>query len=50
MEPGMTFSDEPGIYIAGEFGVRLEDCMHVTANGAETFTPRCKSLETPFAR
>jgi Xaa-Pro dipeptidase len=50
MEPGMTFSDEPGIYIAGEFGVRLEDCMHVTTNGAETFTPRCKSLETPFAR
>lgn len=50
MEPGMTFSDEPGIYIAGEFGVRLEDCMHITANGAETFTPRCKSLETPFAR
>jgi Xaa-Pro dipeptidase len=50
MESAMTFSDEPGIYIAGEFGVRLEDCMHVTASGAETFTPRCKSLETPFAR
>ena len=50
LEPGMTFSDEPGIYIAGEFGVRLEDCMHITASGAETFTPRCKSLETPFGR
>ena len=50
LEPGMTFSDEPGIYIAGEFGVRLEDCMHITETGAETFTPRCKSLETPFAR
>ena len=50
LEPGMTFSDEPGIYIAGEFGVRLEDCMHITATGAETFTPRCKSLETPFGR
>ena len=50
LEPGMTFSDEPGIYIAGEFGVRLEDCMHITETGAETSTSRCKSLETPFAR
>ena len=36
---GMTFSDEPGIYIPGEFGVRLEDDMHITENGAELFTP-----------
>ena len=33
--PGMVFSDEPGIYIRGEFGVRLEDDMYITANGAE---------------
>jgi Xaa-Pro dipeptidase len=33
MEPGMTFSNEPGIYIYGEFGVRLEDCMVVTGDG-----------------
>jgi Xaa-Pro dipeptidase len=33
MEPGMTFSNEPGIYIYGEFGVRLEDCMVVTEDG-----------------
>ena len=50
LETSMTFSDEPGIYIPGEFGVRLEDCMRITADGAETFTPRCRSLETPFAR
>ena len=30
LQPGMVFSDEPGIYIRGEFGVRLEDDMHIT--------------------
>ncbi len=45
---GMTFSDEPGIYIPGEFGVRLEDDMHVTENGAELFTAQSPSLEDPF--
>jgi len=44
----MTFSDEPGIYIAGKFGVRLEDDMHITENGAELFTPQSPSLEDPF--
>jgi len=34
LEPGMTFSNEPGIYIYGEFGVRTEDCMVVTKDGA----------------
>ena len=45
----MTFSDEPGIYIRGEFGIRLEDDMHITENGAELFTPQSPSLEHPFA-
>ena len=45
---GMTFSDEPGIYIRGEFGVRLEDDMHITPNGAELFTPQSPSIEDPF--
>ncbi|HZQ70955.1 MAG TPA: Xaa-Pro peptidase family protein [Terriglobales bacterium] len=45
----MTFSDEPGIYIRGEFGVRLEDDMHITEDGAELFTPQSPSLENPFA-
>lgn len=48
LEPGMTFSDEPGIYIPGEFGVRLEDDMVITETGAELFTPQSTSLETPF--
>ncbi|NOT07567.1 MAG: aminopeptidase P family protein [Gemmatimonadales bacterium] len=48
LKPGMTFSDEPGIYIPGEFGVRLEDDMVITENGAELFTPTSPSLEQPF--
>lgn len=47
---GMTFSDEPGIYIRGEFGVRLEDDMVITDSGAELFTPQSLSLEDPFGR
>jgi Xaa-Pro dipeptidase len=45
----MTFSDEPGIYIRGEFGVRLEDDMHITADGAKLFTGPSFSLEEPFS-
>ncbi|MGH9312247.1 MAG: M24 family metallopeptidase [Vicinamibacterales bacterium] len=48
LAPGMTFSDEPGIYIRGEFGVRLEDDMVITETGAELFTPQSESLEKPF--
>jgi len=44
----MTFSDEPGVYIRGEVGVRLEDDMHITEDGAELFTPQSPSLEHPF--
>jgi Xaa-Pro dipeptidase len=47
-QPGMTFSNEPGIYIRGEFGVRLEDDMVITAEGARLFTPQSESLEKPF--
>ena len=50
LQPGMTFSDEPGIYIQGEFGVRLEDDMHITENAAELFTPQSPSLEDPFGK
>ena len=47
-QPGMVFSDEPGIYIRGEFGVRLEDDMYITGDGAKLFTPQSESLEKPF--
>ncbi len=50
LQPEMTFSDEPGIYLRGEFGIRLEDDMHIMENGAELFTPQSLSLENPFGK
>lgn len=50
LQPQMTFSDEPGIYIRGEFGIRLEDDMHILENGAALFTPQSPSLEDPFGK
>jgi Xaa-Pro dipeptidase len=48
LQANITTSNEPGIYIRGEFGVRLEDDMHITEDGAELFTPQTPSLEDPF--
>ncbi|HSB10993.1 MAG TPA: Xaa-Pro peptidase family protein [Blastocatellia bacterium] len=48
LEAGMSFSDEPGIYIPGEFGMRCEDIMVITENGAELLTGQAPSLEQPF--
>jgi Xaa-Pro dipeptidase len=45
---GMCFSDEPGIYIPGEFGIRLEDCWYMTTAGPRTFTPLAKSIDEPI--
>lgn len=50
LQANMTTSNEPGIYIRGEFGVRIEDDMHITENGAELFTPAPASLENPFPK
>jgi Xaa-Pro dipeptidase len=50
LQANMTTSNEPGIYIRGEFGVRIEDDMHITENGAELFTPQTLSLEDPFGK
>ncbi|MDP9203941.1 MAG: Xaa-Pro peptidase family protein [Gemmatimonadota bacterium] len=44
LQPGMTFSDEPGIYQYGKFGIRLEDIMAITETGAEMMTPTQTSL------
>jgi Xaa-Pro dipeptidase len=44
LQPGMTFSDEPGIYQYGKFGIRLEDIFAITDGGAEIMTPTQTSL------
>ncbi len=49
LAPGMCFSDEPTISNYAEFGIRLEDCFHVTENGAEFFTQPSPSFDHPFA-
>jgi Xaa-Pro dipeptidase len=48
LEPGMSFSNEPGIYIYGSFGVRLEDIMVITEEGAELLTEQATSPRMPF--
>jgi len=48
LAPGMCFSDEPGLYIPGKFGVRLEDCWHMTESGPKFFTQPPPSIERPF--
>lgn len=48
LAPGMCFSDEPGIYIPGEFGIRLEDCWHMTETGPKLFTALARSIEDPI--
>ncbi len=50
LQANVTTSNEPGIYIRGEFGIRLEDDMHVTEDGAELFTPQSPLLEDPFGK
>ena len=47
IQPGMCFSDEPTIAIYGEFGIRLEDCLHITESGPKMFTPQSPSIEQP---
>lgn len=45
--PGMCFSDEPGLYLPGKFGVRLEDCFHMTESGPAWFSTPPQSLDRP---
>lgn len=44
LEPGMTFSDEPGIYLPDRFGVRIEDQVEVTSDGARRLNEAPREL------
>ncbi|HWK35295.1 Xaa-Pro peptidase family protein [Sphingomonas sp.] len=48
LAPGMCFSNEPGIYIPGKFGVRLEDCFHMTESGPKWFSEPPPSIDRPM--
>ncbi|MDQ3145279.1 MAG: Xaa-Pro peptidase family protein, partial [Pseudomonadota bacterium] len=47
LAPGMCFSNEPGIYLPGKFGIRLEDCFHMTAAGPRYFSTPPVSIDQP---
>ena len=48
LAPGMCFSNEPGIYSFGKFGIRLEDCLHMTEDGPVLFSDLSPSIDKPF--
>ncbi len=48
LDVGMCFSNEPGLYLPGRMGVRMEDCFHMTAQGAAWFSKPPASIEEPI--
>ena len=50
LNKGMCFSNEPGLYLPGKFGVRLEDCLYMTDKGPAWFTKPPESIENPLGR
>ncbi|HEX6374831.1 MAG TPA: Xaa-Pro peptidase family protein [Allosphingosinicella sp.] len=48
LAPGMCFSNEPGLYLPGRFGIRLEDCLYITETGPRWFSEPPPSLDRPF--
>jgi Xaa-Pro dipeptidase len=48
LAPGMCFSNEPGLYFPGKFGVRLEDCFHMTESGPKWFSTPPSSIDAPL--
>ena len=48
LAPGMCFSNEPGLYLPGRFGIRLEDCFYMTEQGPRFFSTPPPSIDDPF--
>jgi len=48
LAPGMCFSNEPGLYLPGKFGIRIEDCFHMTESGPVWFSTPPPSLDAPI--
>jgi len=48
LAPGMCLSNEPGLYLPGQFGIRLEDCLYMTAAGPRWFSQPPPSIDQPF--
>lgn len=48
LDVGMCFSNEPGLYLPGTMGVRMEDCFHMTAQGPAWFSKPPVSIEAPI--
>ena len=48
LAPGMCFSNEPGIYLPGRFGIRLEDCFYMTEQGPRWFSLPPNSIDRPL--
>lgn len=48
LQPGMCLSNEPGLYIPGDYGVRLEDCLYITADGPHYFSTPPPSIDKPM--
>ncbi len=45
LRPGMCFSIEPGVYVPDAFGIRIEDIVTVTEDGAERLNHATRDLE-----
>jgi Xaa-Pro aminopeptidase len=43
LEPGMIITIEPGVYMPGKFGIRIEDMVAATAQGSRVLTPVTKA-------
>ncbi|WP_158771213.1 Xaa-Pro peptidase family protein [Paraglaciecola sp. L1A13] len=48
LAPGMCLSNEPGLYVPGSYGVRLEDCLYITSDGPKWFSHPPSSIEQPI--